>query len=69
MVSKPAVKSTAAKPATKPVSKPAAKPAAPVDPELQKYEKLRKSDPVKAKELGTKIWLKKYGAPTEGDIA
>ena len=54
---------------TKPVSKPAAKPAAPVDPELQKYEKLRKSDPVKAKELGTKIWLKKYGAPTEGDIA
>ena len=68
-VSKPAVKSTAAKPATKPVSKPAAKPAAPVDPELQKYEKLRKSDPVKAKELGTKIWLKKYGAPTEGDIA
>lgn len=61
---KPAVKST-----TKPVSKPAAKPAAPVDPELQKYEKLRKTDPVKAKELGTKIWLKKYGAPTEGDIA
>lgn len=64
---KPAVKPAAVKPAaTKPSAKPAAKP---VDPELQKYEKLRKSDPVKAKELGTKIWLKKYGAPTEGDIA
>ena len=66
---KPVVK-PAAKPVVKPAAKPVVKPAAkPVDPELQKYEKLRKSDPVKAKELGTKIWLKKYGAPTEGDIA
>lgn len=80
---KPAAKPAAAKPAaTKPPAKPASikspakpaakstvKPAAPVDPELQKYEKLRKSDPAKAKELGTKIWLKKYGAPTDGDLA
>lgn len=65
---KPAVKS-AVKSTTKPTSKPVAKPAAPVDPELQRYEKLRKSDPAKAKELGNKIWLRKYGAPTEGDIA
>ena len=59
---KPAAKSVA-KPASKPVSKPAAKPAAPVDPDLQKYNELRKTDLVKAKELGTKIWLRKYGIP------
>ena len=57
--SKPAVKSTV----TKPASKPAAKPAAPVDTDLQKYDELRKTDPAKAKELGTKIWLRKYGIP------
>jgi len=67
---KPAVKPAAAKPAVKPAAaKPAVKPAAkPIDPELQKYERLRVSDPAKAKELGTKIWLRRYGAPTEGDI-
>ena len=66
---KPAAKPVSPKSVAKPSAKPvASKPATPVDPELQRYEKLRKSDPAKAKELGTKIWLKKYGAPTEGDI-
>lgn len=60
---KPATK-TSPKPA---VSKPTARPAAskptakPVDPDIQKYNELRTSDPAKAKELGNKIWLRKYG--------
>jgi len=45
-------------------------PAKPVDPDVQQYEKLKKSDPAKAKELGMKIWSKKYRpALTPPDIA
>jgi len=40
-----------------PVAKPKAKP---VDPELQRYQELRKSDPTAAKEFGMKIWSRKY---------
>ena len=36
------------------------KPSAPEDPDIKKYDQLRKSDPAKAKELGMKIWSKKY---------
>ena len=74
ITSKPVAKPVATK--TKPKTKPAAKPVVskppqtkPSDPDIQRYQELRSKDPAKAKELGTKIWLKKYGAPTEGDLA
>ena len=51
------VKPAAVSPAPKPV---VSKPATPEDPDIKKYNELRKSDPTKAKELGMKIWSKKY---------
>jgi hypothetical protein len=47
------------KSATKPSVKPAAQ-TQPEDPDLKKYDELRKTDPAAAKELGMKIWTKKY---------
>ena len=62
---KPA-KSISATPKVQAPSKPkvsslsTSKPSAPEDPDIKKYDQLRKSDPTKAKELGMKIWSKKY---------
>lgn len=73
---KPAVKSTPTKSVAKSVpQKSVAKPAStksdkPRDPDVQKYNELRKSDPIKAKELGMKIWARKYRPAMEPpDIA
>jgi hypothetical protein len=49
------------RPAVKPSAKPASQPPAqPEDPDLKKYDELRKTDPAAAKELGMKIWTRKY---------
>ena len=59
-------KNVGAAPAPKPLkpkftdSKPASKVTTPEDPDIKKYNQLRKSDPAKAKELGMKIWSAKY---------
>ena len=51
-----------------PKVKAASKP--PVDPEVERYNELKKTDPVKAKALGMKIWTKKYKpAFSQPDIA
>jgi hypothetical protein len=48
---------TAVKTSVKPGSQP---PAQPEDPDLKKYDELRKTDPAAAKDLGMKIWTRKY---------
>ena len=54
---KPIVKPAAVAPAPKSA---VSKPATPENPDIKKYNELRKSDPTKAKEFGMKIWSKKY---------
>ncbi len=60
---KPKVNAPKPEPAPKledPKPKPAPKVTTPEDPNIKKYNELRKSDPAKAKELGMKIWSTKY---------
>jgi hypothetical protein len=68
-VTKDTVKKVKPNPVIKDTSKTVATKTKSVDPDIKRYQELRTKDPAKAKELGNKIWLKKYGSPTEGDYA
>lgn len=64
---KPVVKPATVAPAPKSV---VSKPTSQEDPDIKKYNQLRKSDPTKAKELGMKIWSRKYrSALTPPEVA